>query len=77
MYLVFNGLRISVENKTRVTLKYFLFWDMKPPDWIVRDDVVFSYSRLDLVVKGNDLPVIGCYIPEERKGLPHRHHYDK
>jgi len=39
-----------------------------------RDEIVFSSSRLDLVVKGNDLPVTGCYMPEERKGLPHRHH---
>jgi hypothetical protein len=36
-----------------------------------RDDIVFSSSRFDLVVKGNEIPVTGCYMSEERKGPPY------
>jgi len=42
---VFNSFRISVENKTRVTLKYFLFSDMTPSHWIVsRRHSVFFFK---------------------------------
>jgi hypothetical protein len=36
-----------------------------------RDDIVFSSSRLDLAVKGNEISVTEIYVPEERKGPPH------
>lgn len=36
-----------------------------------RDYIVFSSSRLDLAVKGNEISVTETYVPEERKGPPH------